>query len=160
MGEKGRSIVDVNVKELIEDLNKAYADEWLAAYWFWLSAQIARGVMGHEVAEEFEDAVEEELGHAESLAQRILQLGGMPVMDPADLPKVAFSKYQVPPTNRSDAAAFLKQAIETEREAIAFYHALAKKVRDKDPVTWLLVSEILRAEVEDEEKYERYLGKL
>lgn len=160
MGEKGRAIVGVSVKELIEDLNKAYADEWLAAYWFWLSAQITRGVMGHEIAEEFEDAVEEELGHAEALAKRILQLGGLPVMDPADLQKVAFSRYEVPPKNRSDAAAFLKQAIKTERDAIEFYHALAGKVKDKDPVTWLLVSEILKAEVEDEEKYERYLGKL
>lgn len=107
MGKKGREIVDVNVRELIDDLNRAYADEWLAAYRFWLSAQIARGVMGHEVAEEFTDAFTEEVGHAEALAKRILKLGGTPVANPADLATTAFSKYTPPPRNPTDHIAFL-----------------------------------------------------
>ena len=30
MGKQARAIVDISLKELVSDLNKAYADEWLA----------------------------------------------------------------------------------------------------------------------------------
>ena len=30
MGKQARTITEVSLKELVKDLNKAYADEWLA----------------------------------------------------------------------------------------------------------------------------------
>ena len=32
MGKEGTKVAAVDVKELIKDLNRAYADEWLAHY--------------------------------------------------------------------------------------------------------------------------------
>lgn len=81
-------------------------------------------------------------------------------MDPAYLPKVAFSKYQTPPKNRLDSRGVPQGGVRGNAKRLRFYAALAKKVQDKDPVTWLLDSAILKAEVKDEEKYERYLGKM
>ena len=36
MGTKGRQIVGMDVDELLDMLNKAFADEWLAYYQYWL----------------------------------------------------------------------------------------------------------------------------
>ena len=44
MGRKAKEIVKANVQEVISDLNKAYADEWLAHYQYWLNAQWIRGM--------------------------------------------------------------------------------------------------------------------
>lgn len=32
MGRKGREILEIDAKEVIDDLNSAYADEWLAHF--------------------------------------------------------------------------------------------------------------------------------
>ena len=42
MGTKGKQIVGLDVAELIGDLNRAYADEWLAAYAYNRSSQAGR----------------------------------------------------------------------------------------------------------------------
>jgi ferritin-like protein len=43
MGTLGRKIVDTNVEELVQQLNKAYSDEWLAYYQYWIGSKIVRG---------------------------------------------------------------------------------------------------------------------
>ncbi|NMC41325.1 MAG: ferritin, partial [Bacteroidales bacterium] len=45
MAEIGRSIVKMNVDELINLLNKALADEWLAYYQYWIGAKVVKGPM-------------------------------------------------------------------------------------------------------------------
>ena len=42
MGTKGKSIVKLDVDKLIEMLNKAYADEWLAYYQYWIGAKVVK----------------------------------------------------------------------------------------------------------------------
>jgi hypothetical protein len=44
MGQKGKEMVEVDVKEVIRDLNSAYADEWLAHFQYFLYAQIIKGI--------------------------------------------------------------------------------------------------------------------
>jgi bacterioferritin len=39
MGRTAKEIVKANIQEIISDLDKAYADEWLAHYQYWLTAQ-------------------------------------------------------------------------------------------------------------------------
>ena len=36
MGQKGREIVEIDVKEVIEDLNSAFADEWMSHFQYFL----------------------------------------------------------------------------------------------------------------------------
>ena len=50
MGTKGRAIVGLDVEQLITVLNKAYADEWLAYYQYWIGAKIIKGPMKDAVA--------------------------------------------------------------------------------------------------------------
>jgi bacterioferritin len=43
LGRKSKEIVKAKLEDVISDLNKAYADEWLAHYQYWLTAQWIRG---------------------------------------------------------------------------------------------------------------------
>ncbi|HOH31542.1 MAG TPA: ferritin, partial [Candidatus Hydrogenedentes bacterium] len=38
MGSKGREILGMDVDKVLDLLNKAYADEWLAYYQYWIGA--------------------------------------------------------------------------------------------------------------------------
>ncbi len=43
MGKKTREIIDLEIKTVINELNKALADEFLASYQYWIGAQIVKG---------------------------------------------------------------------------------------------------------------------
>ncbi|MEA1995916.1 MAG: ferritin-like domain-containing protein, partial [Campylobacterota bacterium] len=64
MGTKGREIVGLDADKLIELLNKAFADEWLAHYQYWVGAKVARGNMRGQVVAELEEHSGDELRHA------------------------------------------------------------------------------------------------
>ena len=51
-GLKGRDIVGIDVGKLLELLNRALADEWLAYYQYWVGAKIAVGPMRSAVVSE------------------------------------------------------------------------------------------------------------
>ena len=83
MGEMAKKIVKIDVDELIEVLNKAYAEEWLAYYQYWIGAKVAIGFERADIVGEFEEHAKEELKHAGWLADRIIQLGGVPLIKPS-----------------------------------------------------------------------------
>jgi len=155
MGTKGREIVRMNLNKLIGLLNKAYADEWLAYYQYWVGAKIAKGRMREAVMKELLEHADDELKHAGMLADRIIQLGGTPLTDFTKLNDEANCKY-ANPTN-TDTAEILKQAIDGEQCAIDVYNALFKTLKDKDNLTYHTVLEILEDEVEHEEDFQALL---
>ena len=159
MGEKGKQIVDLDVTELIADLKKAYLDELLAFYSYWVTAQVAEGFHGEELVEHFTEEAKDELGHAERLAQRITELGGDPVVHPKDWEKGANATWTTPRADWSDADGMLEDQIRAERGAIEAYDRLAKRTFGKDPVTYALVTDLLQDEVAHEEFFESLLGR-
>ncbi len=158
MGTKGREIVGMDVNELVKVLNKALADEWLAYYQYWIGARVAVGQMRNAVAAELEEHAKEELEHAEMLVERILQLGGTPLLDPADWYKETNCKYEIPSDPK--VKVLLAQNIRGEQCAIEVYNKLAKMTRDVDPITYNMALEILEDEVEHEEDLEALLEDL
>jgi len=155
MGTKGKAIVGVNVEELVTVLNKAYADEWLAYYQYWVGAKVASGRMRGIVAGELEEHANEELKHAQMLAERIITLGGTPLLKPEDLLKETNCGYAEP--SDPSTKALLKQNINGEQCAIETYKKLLEFVKDKDPITYHVILEILKDEVEHEEDLESLL---
>ena len=108
MGSTAKEIVKVNVDELVEELNKALADEWLAYLQYINSAKIVNGKMFPVVVKELEAIAAEELEHAEELMGRIIQLGGKPVVDPKKYYDLTNCGYEVP---TGDIPSALKAAI-------------------------------------------------
>lgn len=155
MGKIGRQIVSkagLDVDELIELLNKAYSDEWLAYYQYWVGAQIANGLMATSLIPELEEHANEELEHAKKLAKRIIELGGTPVLSPEEWYHKSTCGYLTP--DKAAADVILKQNIQGERCAIEVYNKLLFFVKDKDLITAHLIRQILEDEVEHEQDLE------
>ncbi len=155
MGTKGREIVGVNIKELLSLMNKAYADEWLAYYQYWVGAKVATGRMRGIIAKELEDHAGEELHHADMLVERMIQLGGAPLLNPEDWAKETNCGYDAP-TDPSTKT-LLTQNIKGEQCAITTYKKLLDFVKGKDDLTEKIVLEILADEVEHEEDLQAML---
>jgi bacterioferritin len=149
MGKKGKEIVKMDVEELLKLLNKAYADEWLAYYQYWVGAKVAVGPMRGAVVAELMEHAADELRHADMLTERIIQLGGEPLLAPSEWEKHTNCGYLVP--SDSTVKALLEQNVEGERCAIDVYQKLVEMTKDKDPITYNMVLEILEDEVEHEE---------
>jgi len=158
VGTKGREIVGMDVDKLIELLNKALADEWLAYYQYWVGAKVAVGPMRESVSAELVEHAGEELQHAELLTNRILQLGGTPILKPEDWYKMTNCGYDAPedPSTRT----LLNQNIKGEQCAIDVYQKLLGILKDKDPITYNIVLQILQDEVEHEEDLQSLLEDL
>ncbi len=155
MGESAKNIVELDVNELIKKLNKALADEWLAYYQYWVGAKLAKGPMRQAVVSELVEHANEELKHAEMLADRIIQLGGTPIVEPKAWYNETNCGYDAPMDPKT--VKLLEQNIKGERCAIAVYNALLKFIGGKDPVTYEMVLSILKDEIEHEEDLQSIL---
>jgi bacterioferritin len=149
MGTKARAIVGIDVDDLIEKLNKALADEWLAYYQYWVGAKVAKGPMRGAVTMELEEHATEELGHAVMLVDRIIQLGGTPLVSPKDWYKMTNCGYEAPEDPYVEV--LLEQNIKGEQCAIEVYQGLVTLTRDADPVTYEMVLQIMTDEIVHEE---------
>jgi bacterioferritin len=149
MGTKGKEIVKLDAGNLVSILNKAFADEWLAYYQYWVGAQVVKGPMRGAVVAELNEHAQDELKHAGMLTERIIQLGGIPLLDPAEWKKFSNCGYDAP--DNPFVKDILKQNIKGEQCAIEAYNKLLAMTKDKDIVTYNMVAEILTDEVEHEE---------
>lgn len=155
MGKRGNKLVKVELKKVIDLLNKALADEWLAYYQYWIGAKVATGPMKGAVVAELIEHANDELRHADMLVERILQLGGTPLLDPKEWFKMTNCGYDAP--TKSDVINLLKQNIKGEQCAIGVYEAIMKITKDKDEITYQMAFEILKDEVEHEDDLESIL---
>ncbi len=149
MGTKGREMVGNKVDEVIDLLNRALADEWLAYYQYWIGSKIVVGPMKGEVMTELMEHAADELRHAELLVTRIIQLGGKPILDPDDWKKLTNCGYDAPedPFVRK----ILDQNIKGEQCAISTYRKMMEMTKEIDPITYEIALEIMRDEVEHED---------
>jgi bacterioferritin len=159
MGTKGKQIVALDVAELLADLNRLYADEWLAAYAYNYMGQVVTGrPAAKQLAALLLDTSKDELEHQQELAVRIASLGGKPVADLGKLVESSNDGYPTPPNNEKDFEALVRTVIKAEHGAIEAYNKLAQKTHGKDPITYNLVVHILSEEVEHEDEFESLLS--
>lgn len=149
MAEIGRSIVKMDVDDLLNLLNKALADEWLAYYQYWIGAKVVKGPMKDAVIAELTLHATEELTHAELLATRIVQLGGTPVLSPDKWSEITNCGYDAPEDPYVEIV--LDQNIKGEQCAIRTYSKLLDITREADPVTYNIILQVITDEVEHEE---------
>ncbi len=157
MGKQLRAVVDLSLKELVKDLNKAYADEWLAHYLYWYMAQTVSGRAYEDMKEMLEKLAKDEHEHAEELADLITKLGDVPIANPMELEKHANLPYLMPPKNTADINRIIRIVTEAEATAIEVYNKIAKKTLGKDHNTYTLVTHILSEEIDHEETFENLM---
>ena len=131
----------LDVDNLLSQLNAALAEEWLAYYQYWVGALVVEGAMRSDVQGEFEEHAEEERHHAQLLADRIIELEGVPVLDPTDF----------------DVVSLLNQNVASERCAILRYQEIAKFTDGIDFTTCDIAKHILAEEEEHEQDLQDYL---
>ncbi len=155
MGIKGKEIIKVDPEKLIGFLNSALSEEWLAYYQYWIGARLMEGPMRSEIEPELLIHATQELGHAVLVVERIIQLGGTPVLTPADWMKLADCDYEAPEDPYVEV--ILKQNLEGERCAIKRYSDLADFTYGRDHITYQMVSRILTEELEHEQDIEDWI---
>lgn len=155
MGKKGIEVIEksgLKVSSVIAKLNKAFADEWLAYYQYWVGAQVAVGIFREDVQAELLEHANEELGHAQKVADRIIELGGTPIVEPKEWYKLTNCGYEAP--SNPDTRVLLKQNLKGERCAIEVYKELAEFTRGKDVITYHMALEIMKDELGHEQDLE------
>lgn len=145
----------LDVEKLISQLNAALAEEWLAYYQYWIGALVVEGAMRANVQSEFEEHAEEERQHAAMLAKRIIELEGVPVLDPKDWSELARCKYDSP--QNFDSVSLLRDNVASERCAVLRYQEIADYTDGKDFTTCDIVKKILAEEEEHEQDLQDYL---
>lgn len=150
MAKRGISLLrGIEAQSVYEMLNKAYCDEWLAYYQYFIEAKVVKGLMKDAAIAELTQHAADELRHATMLCDRIIQLGGTPALHPAQWLTDSHCGYDAP--ENADVRNILKQAIKGEQCAIDVYSGILDLTREKDIITYDLVSQILADEVEHEE---------
>ncbi|GHT72994.1 ferritin [Bacteroidia bacterium] len=155
INKKGVSILSLDVQKLIDMLNAALSEEWLAYYQYWIGAQLVEGPMRAEVEAELLQHATEELGHADLVAKRIIELNGTPVLNPLEWSKLARCKYEAPEDPYVET--ILAQNIRGERCAIQRYQEIAAYTDKADYVTHKLAVQILGDEVEHEKDLDDFV---
>lgn len=158
MGQQGIKVASVDVQQLIDMLNAALSEEWLAYYQYWIGARLMEGPMRSEVEPELLLHATQELGHAVLVVDRIIQLGGTPVINPTEWTKLARCTYDEP--NDPYIEVILEQNLSGERCAIKRYKEIADFTNGKDHTTHQMAVSILNEEIEHENDIEDWLNDL
>lgn len=155
MGKKAIDIANLDVEKLILTLNEALAEEWLAYYQYWIGARMMEGPMRSEIEPELLLHATQELGHAVLVVNRILQLGGTPILNPNQWASYARCDYEEPIDPYVEA--ILNQNLTGERCAIQRYEEIAEYTNGKDLATYQMAITILNDELEHEHDIEGFL---
>jgi len=127
---------------VVSVLNEALATEIVCVLRYKNHYFMARGIHAHGVAQEFLEHAGEEQGHADTIAERITQLGGIPNMNPVGLATRSHSEYR----EGMDLEGMLKEDLVAERIAIETYSEIIRWLGDDDPTTRRLMEDILKVE--------------
>jgi len=129
---------------LVELLQKARGDELETVINYQTNAIALAGIEAQEVADSLREDVQEELGHAEEIGERISQLGGQP----RGSYSIEMTQESLqPPTESTDVLSVIDGVIEAESDAVSAYRTLIDAAEEADdPVTEDLAAELLADE--------------
>ncbi len=154
MGKKGREIVELNVTDLINDLNRIYADEWLSLYIFWYAEQNISGLENKHLKEFLLDVFSHDLKHSEILSKRITALGGKAIYNPSEMIRIGNCNFP-PSVDLKNKNNLVSSLLEYKRCLIEAYSRILKKCHGKDVITYQIISEIIKDEVDHEDELEK-----
>ncbi|MBX0295298.1 ferritin-like domain-containing protein [Haloarcula nitratireducens] len=129
---------------VIDLLRQAYGDEMETVMNYQTNAIALDGVRAEEIKQSLREDIQEELGHAEQLGQRLKQLDAQ---IPGSSEFVARQDSLQPPENTTDVLAVIEGVLDAENDAIQTYRDLVDAAEEADdPVTEDLAVTILADE--------------
>ncbi len=140
--------------DIIQLLNDSLATELICALRYKRHHFTAQGLASPKIAEEFLVHANEETAHADSLARRIVELGGMPDFSPDSLTRRSHAAYD----ESQDLKAMIKANLIAERVAIESYSQMIALIGDKDSTTRRLIEQILSVEQSHAEELRDWLA--
>jgi bacterioferritin len=129
---------------VVDLLNEALATEIVCVLRYKRHHYMAAGINADAVAQEFLQHANEEQGHADQIAQRIVQLQGEPNFNPDGLATRSHAEY-VEGENLID---MIREDLVAERIAIDSYREMIGYIGDKDTTTKRMLESILAMEEE------------
>jgi bacterioferritin len=135
---------DADRDTVLKLLNDALATELVCVLRYRRHHFMAKGLDAKSVADEFLVHANEEQGHADQIAARIVQLGGEPDFSPDTLSGRAHAEY-IP---GGSLVEMIKEDLVAERIAIDSYREIINFLAERDSTTRLMMEEILAVEEE------------
>lgn len=138
---------------IIKLLNDALATELVCVLRYKRHHFMASGASSPKIAEEFMVHANEEAGHADRIAERIVQLGGEPDFSPSTLLERSHADYN----DSNDLKTMIRANLIAERIAIESYRQMIALLADKDPTTRRMLEDILAVEEEHADELKDWL---
>lgn len=145
-----------NRETVIKLLNEALATELVCVLRYRRHYFMAQGIHAEPVAAEFLQHAQEEQGHADQLAGRIVQLGGAPNFSPEGMLSRSHSEY-VEGTTLVD---MIREDLIAERVAIDSYTEMIRYIAENDITTRRMLEGILAVEEEHADDLAGFLADL
>jgi len=133
-----------DVKRVIDVLNEVLATELVCVLRYKNHHYMATGINADPVAAEFLLHATEEQMHADWVSTRIVQLGGVPNLNPEGLLTRAHADYMQGETLKQ----MLEENLVAERIAIEVYMEIIRWLENDDPTTRRMIEDILKMEEE------------
>ena len=140
---------------VIAMLNDALATELVCVLRYKRHYYTVSGAGNGAVKAEFLEHAQQEQDHADSLAERIVQLNGSPNFNPASLTARSHAEYD----ESEDVQAMIRANLIAERVAIESYRQMIAAIGDKDPTTKHLLVGIMAVEEEHADEMRDLLAK-
>ncbi len=129
---------------VVKVLNEALATEIVCVLRYRRHYFMASGLNSDSVAAEFLQHSNDEQGHADQIAQRIVQLGGEPNLNPEGLLTRSHAEY----VEGETLTDMIKEDLIAERIAIDSYRDIIQYLGNDDPTSRRLMETILAVEEE------------
>ena len=146
----------VDLKTAIKILNEALATEIVCVLRYKRHYYMATGIHSEAVAAEFLQHANEEQGHADEIAARIVQLGGAPDLNPDGLTSRSHAEY----VEGETLLDMIKEDLVAERIAIDSYREMIKYFGTDDSTSRRMLEGILAMEEEHADDLVSMLGEL
>ena len=141
---------------VVKLLNEALATEIVCVLRYKRHYFMASGINAESVATEFLEHANEEQGHADSIAHRIVQLKGEPNFNPEGLLMRSHAEY----VEGTTLTEMIREDLVAERIAIDSYREMITYFGDDDPTSRRLMEEILAVEEEHADDLVNLLEKM
>jgi bacterioferritin len=141
---------------VVKILNEALATEIVCVLRYKRHYFMATGIHAEGVAAEFLEHANDEQGHADQIAARIVQLGGAPNFNPEGLLTRSHAEYVEGETLQD----MIKEDLVAERIAIDSYRDIVNYLGNDDPTSRRLMESILAVEEEHADDLVNLLGGL